>query len=83
MAKYSYRARDARGNLISSEMEAADEQELVKELEMKGYFLITAEIKGGAMGDDILAPFKGEGDNSIHSGAFHPAGCRYISGGGT
>lgn len=58
MAKYTYKARDARGNLISSEMEAADEQELVKELEVKGYFLITAEIKGGAMGGDILAPFK-------------------------
>lgn len=57
MAKYTYKARDARGGLHLGEMEAVDEQDLGRELELKGHYLISCELKTSASGD-ILAPFK-------------------------
>lgn len=57
MPKYTYKARDAKGNLNSGEMDVVDEHELMRELDLKGYFLINAEVKNGA-GGDILAPLR-------------------------
>ncbi len=57
MAKYTYKARDTRGELHTGEMEAMTEQDLSKELEARGQFLISCDLKKSG-GEDILAAFK-------------------------